>query len=117
MEISPSLISKLTERVLPKVEEWQSRPLEKVYVILFVDCIFYKVREEGRVKDKAIYVIVGITREGKKKVLGFWVSETESSSFWFKVFNDLKSRGVKDVLIFSVDGVIGISKAIKGVYP
>jgi len=117
MEISPSLISKLTERVLPKVEEWQSRPLEKVYVILFVDCIFYKVREEGRVKDKAIYVIVGITREGKKEVLGFWVSETESSSFWFKVFNDLKSRGVKDVLIFSVDGVIGISKAIKGVYP
>jgi transposase-like protein len=117
MEISPSLISKLTEKVLPKVEEWQSRPLEKVYVILFIDCIFYKVREEGRVRDKAIYVIIGINREGRKEVLGFWISETESSSFWFKVFNDLKSRGVKDVLIFSVDGVSGISKAIKGVYP
>ena len=117
MEISPSLISKLTERILPRIEEWQSRPLEKVYVILFVDCIFYKVREEGRVKDKAIYVIIGITREGKKEILGFWISETESSSFWFKVFNDLKSRGVRDVLIFSVDGVAGIDKAIKGVYP
>jgi len=117
MEISPSLISKLTERILPRIEEWQSRPLEKVYVILFVDCIFYKVREEGRVKDKAIYVIIGITREGKKEILGFWISETESSSFWFKVFNDLKSRGVRDVLIFSVDGVAGIEKAIKGVYP
>jgi transposase-like protein len=117
MEISPSLISKLTERILPRVEEWQSRPLESVYVILFVDCIFYKVREDGKVVDKAIYVIIGINREGKKEVLGFWISETESSSFWFKVFNDLKSRGVKDVLIFSVDGVAGISKAIKGVYP
>ena len=117
MEISPSLISKLTERILPRVEEWQSRPLESVYVILFVDCIFYKVREDGKVVDKAIYVIIGINREGKKEVLGFWISETESSSFWFKVFNDLKSRRVRDVLIFSVDGVAGISKAIKGVYP
>ncbi len=117
MEISPSLISKLTERILPRIEEWQSRSLESVYVILFVDCIFYKVREDGRVKDKAVYVIIGINREGKKEVLGFWISETESSSFWFKVFNDLKSRGVRDVLIFSVDGVVGIGKAIKGVYP
>ena len=75
------------------------------------------VREDGRVKDKAVYVIIGINREGKKEVLGFWISETESSSFWFKVFNDLKSRGVKDVLIFSVDGVAGIGNAIKGVYP
>ena len=117
MEVSSSLISKLTERITPKIEEWQSRPLESIYVILFIDCIFYKVREDGRVKDKAVYVIVGVNREGKKELLGFWISETESASFWFKVLNDLKSRGVKDVLIFSVDGLSGISKAIKGAYP
>ena len=117
MEISSSLISKLTEKILSRIEEWQSRPLESIYVILFVDCIFYKVKEDGRVKDKAVYVIIGINQEGKKEFLGFWISETESSSFWFKVFNNLKSRGVKDILIFSVDGVAGIGKTIKGVYP
>ena len=116
-EVSSSLISRITERLEPRIKEWQNRPLEKVYVILFIDCIFYKVRDNGKVKDKAIYVVAGINREGKKEVLGFWISETESASFWINVLNDLKARGVEDVLIFSVDNLSGISKAIKAVYP
>ncbi len=117
VEVSPSLISRITERIAPRIEEWHSRPLESVYVILFIDCIFYKIRDNGSVKNKAIYVIVGINKEGKKELLGFWTGETESSSFWFNVLNELKSRGVKDVLLFSVDGLAGLSKAIKGVFP
>ena len=115
--VSSSLISRITERLEPRIKEWQNRPLEKVYVILFIDCIFYKVRDNGKVKDKAIYVVAGINREGKKEVLGFWISETESSSFWINVLNDLKARRVEDVLIFCVDNLSGISKAIKAVYP
>ena len=117
MDISPSLISKITDRLTPKIEEWQSRPLERIYVILYIDCIFYKVRQDGKVVDKAVYVVIGVNKEGRKELLGFWINETESASFWFKVLNDLKSRGVKDVLIFSVDNLSGIGKAIKGVYP
>ena len=117
MDISPSLISKITDRLTPRIEEWQSRPLERIYVIIYIDCIFYKVRQDGKVVDKAVYVVIGVNREGRKELLGFWINETESASFWFKVLNDLKSRGVKDVLIFSVDNLSGIGKAIKGVYP
>jgi len=107
----------LSDRLTPKIEEWQSRPLERIYVILYIDCIFYKVRQDGKVVDKAVYVVIGINKEGRKELLGFWINETESASFWFKVLNDLKSRGVKDVLIFSVDNLSGIGKSIKGVYP
>ena len=117
MDISPSLISKITDRLTPRIEEWQSRPLERIYVILYIDCIFYKVRQDGKVVDKAVYVVIGVNKEGRKELLGFWINESESASFWFKVLNDLKSRGVKDVLIFSVDNLSGIGKAIKGVYP
>ncbi|GAB6076016.1 IS256 family transposase [Desulfurobacterium crinifex] len=117
MDISPSLISKITDRLTPRIEEWQSRPLERIYVILYIDCIFCKVRQDGKVVDKAVYVVIGVNKEGRKELLGFWINESESASFWFKVLNDLKSRGVKDVLIFSVDNLSGIEKAIKGVYP
>jgi len=117
MDISVSLISKITDRLTPKIEEWQTRALERIYVILYIDCIFYKVRQDGKVVDKAVYVVIGVNKEGRKELLGFWINETESASFWFKVLNDLKSRGVKDVLIFSVDNLSGIDKAIKGVYP
>ena len=117
MDISPSLISKITDRLTPRIEEWQSRPLERIYVVLYIDCIFYKVRQDGKVIDKAVYVVIGVNKEGRKELLGFWINESESASFWFKVLNDLKSRGVKDVLIFSVDNLSGIGKAIKGVYP
>ncbi len=117
MDISPSLISRLTDRVLPRFEEWQSRPLQERYVIVWFDCIFYKVRHEGKVQNKAIYVLIGLGLDGKKELLGFWINKTESSSFWLGVLNDLKGRGLKDVFIFSVDGLSGIEKAINAAYP
>lgn len=117
IEISPSLISRLTDRLLPRIEEWQSRPLKEVYVMAWLDCLFYKIREENKVINKAIYVIVGLTGDGHKEILGFWISQKESSSFWVGVLNDLKSRGVRDIFIFSMDGLAGFEQAIHTVYP
>lgn len=117
VEISSSLISRLTDRIVPRLKEWQQRPLEEVYAIIWFDCIFYSVREEGRVQKKAIYVVIGLGLDGKRELLGFWIDRTESKGFWLRVLNDLKSRGVKDVLIFSVDGLTGIEEAIGAVYP
>lgn len=116
-EISPSLISRITDRVLPRLEEWQSRPLQQRYVIVWFDCIFYKVRNDGKVENKAIYVLIGLGLDGKKELLGFWINKRESSSFWLGVLNELKGRGVKDVFIFSVDGLSGIEGAINAAYP
>lgn len=116
-EISPSLISRITDRVLPRLEEWQSRPLQERYVIVWFDCIFYKVRHDGKVENKAIYVLIGLGVDGKKELLGFWINKRESSSFWLGVLNELKGRGVKDVFIFSVDGLSGIEGAIKAAFP
>jgi len=116
-EISPSLISRITDRVLPRLEEWQSRPLQERYVIVWFDCIFYKVRHDGKVENKAIYVLIGLGLDGKKELLGFWINKTESSSFWLGVLNELKGRGVKDVFIFSVDGLSGIEGVLKAAYP
>lgn len=115
--ISPSLISRLTDRVLPRLEEWQNRPLKSIYAVMWFDCIFYAVRDEGKVQQKAIYVVIGLGLDGRKELLGFWVDKTESKGFWLGVLNDLKSRGVKDVFIFSVDGITGIQDAIRAVYP
>jgi len=115
--VNTSLISRITNRIMPMVEEWRSRPLSRVYAIVYIDCLFYKVREEGQVKTKAVYVVLGINENGEKEILGFWINATESASFWYKVLNDLKSRGVEDMLIVSVDNLKGIDKAIKGVYP
>lgn len=116
-EISPSLISRITDRVLPRLEEWQNRPLQDRYVIVWFDCIFYKIRHDGKVENKAIYVLIGLGLDGRKELLGFWINKTESSSFWLGVLNELKGRGVKDVFIFSVDGLSGIEKAINAAYP
>jgi putative transposase len=117
VELSPSLISRLTDRMLPRLEEWQSRPLREVYAVLWLDCIFYKVREEGKVINKAIYVVIGLGIDGRKEILGFWISARESSGFWLGVLTDLKSRGVRDVFIFSVDGLRGLEEAIRASYP
>jgi transposase-like protein len=117
MEISPSLISRLTDRIMPRLEEWQSRPLKPVYAVVWLDCVFYRVREDAKVVNKAVYVMVGLSTDGRKEILGFWLSQKESASFWLGVLNDLKSRGVKDVIIFSVDGLAGISEAIRAAYP
>jgi len=117
VELSPSLISRLTDRMLPRLEEWQMRPLGEAYAVIWLDCIFYKVREEGKVLNKAIYLVIGLRLDGRKEILGFWVSAKESSGFWLGVLNDLKSRGVRDVFIFSVDGLNGLEEAIAATYP
>ena len=113
VDISPSLISKITDRILPKIKDWQSRPLKEKYFLLWIDCIFYNIREDGQVRKKAIYVVLGIDLDGYKEILGFWIDGTESSRFWLGVLNDLKARGVRDVFVFSVDGLKGLDKAIE----
>ena len=112
MEISPTLVSNLTDRLLPRIQEWQSRPLQPVYAVVFLDAIHYKVRHEGHVVTKAAYMVVGIDLDGQKDVLGMWIGENESAKFWLGVLTELKARGVQDVLVFSTDNLRGFSEAI-----
>lgn len=117
VEVSAELVSKITDRIVPEIKEWQNRPLEKVYPFVFMDAIHYKVREEGQVKKRAAYVVLGIDLEGYKDILGIWIGDNESAKFWLNVLNELKNRGIEDVLIFCVDGLTGLEKAIEAVYP
>ena len=116
-ELSPETISNITDKLLEKAKEWQGRPLKGLYSIVFMDAMFLKMRTEGHVRNVAVYAVVGIDLEGVKEVLGLWIAETESSKFWLTVLNEVKNRGVEDILIFSVDGLTGISDAIRAVYP
>ena len=115
--ISPENISHITDAVIEKAKEWQIRPLEPIYAIIFMDATFLKVRLEGQVRNVAAYLMIGITLDGHKDVLGVWIAKTESSKYWLGVLNELKNRGVEDVLIFAVDGLNGFSSAINAVYP
>lgn len=117
VEISPTLISNVTASVQEDIVEWQNRPLDEVYPILFFDAIQVKVRQEGKVSNRAIYVALAITMEGTKEVLGLWSGENEGARFWLGVFNELHNRGIKDILICSVDGLTGMVEAIHAVYP
>jgi len=117
VEVSAELVSKITERIVPEIKEWQNRPLEKVYPFIFMDAIHYKVRDEGQVNKRAAYVVVGIDLEGYKDILGIRIGDNESAKFWLGVLNDLRNRGVEDVLIFCVDGLTGLEEAIEAVYP
>jgi len=117
IEVSPTLISQITEKIMPIIKEWQQRPLQEVYVHLILDAIHYKVRQDGRIMNKAVYIILGIDLDGKKEVIGMWVGENESSKFWLKVLTDIQQRGVRDILIASIDGLNGFSEAIQAVYP
>lgn len=117
VEVSAEMVSKITERIVPEIKEWQNRPLEKVYPFIFMDAIHYKVRDEGQVNKRAAYVVVGIDLEGYKDILGIWIGDNESAKFWLGVLNDLRNRGVEDVLIFCVDGLTGLEEAIEAVYP
>ena len=117
VEISPELVTKITEKIMPEVAAWQNRPLEKVYPFIFMDAIHYKVKEDHRYVTKAAYVVLGITMDGTKDILGVWIGEHESSKFWLSVLNDLKSRGVLDVYLFCTDGLCGMQEAIQAVYP
>lgn len=110
VEISSEMVSNITNRIIPVVTEWQNRPLEKTYSFVFMDAIHYKVREDKQIVVKAAYVVLGVNMDGEKEVLGIWVGANESSKFWLSVLNDLKNRGVKDVLIFCVDGLNGFKE-------
>jgi transposase-like protein len=116
-EISPTLISNVTDSVLEEVQAWQARPLDTVYPILYFDCLFVKSRQEGRLRNKAIYLALGINLHGEKELLGLWMAETEGAKFWLSVFNELKTRGVDDCFIACVDGLKGLPEAIETVYP
>ena len=117
MDISPTLVSNLTDRLLPRIQEWQSRPLQPVYAVVFLDAIHYKVRQEGHVVTKAAYMVVGVDLDGQKDVLGMWIGEHESAKFWLGVLTELKARGVEDVLVFSTDNLRGFSEAIAACFP
>src|SRR5919205_2875991 len=116
-EVSPTLISTITDAVLDEVRTWQARPLASVYPILYFDALFVKSRQEGPVQTKAVYVALGITIEGEKELLGLWLSESEGAKFWLSVFTDLKNRGVEDCFIACVDGRKGLPEAIEAVLP
>jgi putative transposase len=115
--ISAQTISNITDRILPMIEEWRNRPLKEVYSISYIDGQRYKVRSDGKVKDKTVYGVMGIDLEGNKDMLGLWISETENSRYWLQVLTELKNRGVKDILIVTSDDLPGIEDAIKAVYP
>lgn len=117
IDISPTMVSKITDKILPMISEWQSRPLERIYPVVFLDAIHFKVRKDGRIVNKAAYSVLGINMAGQKEVLGIWVGEHESASFWLSVCNDLKNRGVQDILIACKDGLSGFSEAINTVFP
>ena len=117
VDISPELVSRISEKIMPEVTAWQNRPLEAVYPFVFLDAIHYKVKENHQYQTKAAYVVLGITMDGTKDILGVWIGEHESSKFWLNVLNELKSRGVLDVYLFCVDGLKGFVEAIGAVYP
>jgi putative transposase len=117
LQVSPDLISTITDEVLAEVEQWQTRPLEPMYPIVYFDALRLKIRDEGVVKNKAVYLALGIRADGKKEVLGLWIEQTEGAKFWLKVFNELKNRGLQDILIAVVDGLRGFPEAIEAVYP
>jgi transposase-like protein len=116
-DISTSAISRITERVTQDVTVWQSRPLESVYCIVWMDGIVFKVRENSRVIDKTIYIAIGLRIDGKKEVLGLWLGKNESASFWLSVLTDMKARGVQDILITATDNLKGFTEAIRSVFP
>ena len=117
VDISPELVSKISEKIMPEVTAWQNRPLEAVYPFVFLDAIHYKVKQDHQYQTKEAYVVLGITMDGRKDILGVWIGEHESSKFWPNVLNDLKSRGVLDVYLFYGDGLKGFAEAIAAVYP
>ncbi len=117
VEVSPALISDVTEAVLQEVKNWQNRPLEPLYGVVYLDALYVKMRHEGRVENRAVYVAIGIDLEGVKDVLGLWSSANEGAKFWLSVLTELKNRGVKDMLIVCVDGLKGFPQAIETVFP
>jgi transposase-like protein len=116
-EVSDTTISRITDKILPMAQEWQQRPLESIYAVVFLDAIHYHVRSEGQIVKKAVYIAIGVDLDGKKDVLGMWVGENESAKYWATVLNSLRNRGVADIFIACTDNLKGFSEAIEGVYP
>ncbi|ABN52036.1 transposase mutator type [Acetivibrio thermocellus ATCC 27405] len=116
-EVSAEMVSKITDKILPQIEEWQKRPLGEVYPIVFIDAIHFSVKNDGIVSKKAVYIVLAIDIEGQKDVIGIYVGENESSKFWLSVLKDLKNRGVKDILILCADALSGIKDAINAAFP
>jgi transposase-like protein len=116
-DVSPDLISTITDEVMDEVTQWQQRPLETMYPIVYFDALRLKIRDEGTVKNKAVYLALGIRADGRKEVLGLWIEQTEGAKFWLKVFNELRNRGLEDILIAVVDGLRGFPEAIEAVFP
>jgi putative transposase len=117
ISISSATINAITDKIIPKIKEWQGRPLEKTYPFVFMDAIHYKIKENGIYVSKAVYTILGINLQGKKEILGLYLSESEGANFWLQVLTDLNNRGVKDILIASVDGLKGFPETINSIFP
>jgi len=117
LEVSTGTLSAITDKIIHTVKEWQARPLATIYPIVWLDAIHYKIRENGKVAGKAVYTILGVNLEGRKEVLGLYISEHEGANFWLQVLTDLSNRGVKDVLIACVDGLKGFPEAIESIFP
>ena len=117
VDVSPTLISKVTDGVMEEIITWQNRPLDSVYPVLFLDCIVVKVREDKRVISKSVYLALAINSEGMKELLGLWIAQNEGSKFWMSILTELQNRGVKDIFIASVDGLTGFPEAIKAIFP
>jgi len=117
IDISASMVSHITDLVLPKIEEWQSRPLSNLYPIVYLDGIHFKVRKDGRVITKCAYIVLGVNENGHKEVIGIWIGEAEGAKFWMGILSELKNRGVSDIMIACIDGLIGFDEAIKAIYP
>jgi putative transposase len=117
IDVSPDLISAVTDAILDEIAEWQNRPLEAMYPLVFFDALRVKVRDEGTVRNKAVYIALAVRADGRKEILGLWIEQTEGAKFWLRVMNELRNRGVEDVLIAVVDGLKGFPDAITAVFP
>ncbi|MEB8132858.1 IS256 family transposase [Mammaliicoccus sciuri] len=115
--VSHEMISDITDAVIPEMEEWQTRPLEKCYTFVFVDCLYTKIRTDYEIKEYAVYTILGYTIDGKKQILGLWLNETESKYKWMQIFDEIKARGVEDIFFLSMDGVSGLESGVKAIFP
>lgn len=117
IDVSPVFISNVTNKIMPLIKEWQNRPLQSIYAVVFMDAIHFKVKQDGQIINKAAYMSIGIDLDGQKDVLGIWIGENESAKFWLSVLNELRNRGAQDILIICVDNLTGFSEAISACYP
>ena len=117
IEVSAMMVSNITDQIIPEIKEWQERPLDDIYPIVFIDAVLFSVREDNRVVKKAAYIVLGINKDGYKEIVGIYIGENESSKFWLGVLNDLKQRGVKNILIMYIDNLTGIKEALNTAFP